>query len=148
MQAVTTHEGARGDSYVVTFDLPADLVGKRLDTVLFDFVVDATPTSEAEAEGSPFVGVYPLTTAATGSSLQYKTDVPSVRPIVMGQGQKVQLDVTDVVKGWIANPSSNHGLVIGTPAGLDVAAVTLKSGTTLHVMFYYRNRTGGRLSTK
>jgi hypothetical protein len=153
LQQISMRESARGDSYVVKFELPADLAGKRLDSVFLDFVVDASPTSEAEADATPLITVYPLTAAATGPSLEYESAVPSVRPIAMGEDQNVQADITDIVKGWLASPSSNYGLVIGALAGPEVATVSLKSdalaaGTALRVTFFYQNRSGERVSKK
>lgn len=152
MQEIDVRSGARGDSYIVKFSLPADLTGKRLDGVFLDFVVDTSPTSEAEADATPFVAVYPLTAAATGQTLEYETDVPSVRPVSMGENQTVRVDITDIVKGWLVDPSSNHGLVIGALAGPEVGTVSLKSdaidGTALRVTFFYQNRSGERVSTK
>jgi hypothetical protein len=151
MQEVGVRESARGEFYVVKFDLPVDLAGKRLDSVFLDFVVDASPTSEAEADATPLIAVYPLTAAATGPSLEYESDVPSVRPIAMGDEQKVRADITDIVKGWLADPSGNHGLVIGALDGPDVARVSIKSdglapGTTVRLTFFYQNRSGERVS--
>lgn len=152
MQQVDVRENARGDCYVVKFDLPIDLVGKRLDSVFLDFVVDTTPTSAAEADATPLIAVYPLMAAAAGPSLEYKSEVPSVRPVAMGEREKVRADITDIVKGWLADPSSNHGLVIGALAGPEVATVALKGdafdGAAIRVTFFYQNRSGERLSKK
>jgi hypothetical protein len=63
------------------------------------------------------------------------------------------VDITGIVNGWIANPSSNHGLVIGALTGPDVGTVSLASAglgpaTAVRVTFFYQNRSGGRVSTK
>jgi hypothetical protein len=153
MEAVTVKSGERGECYIVKFDLPADLAGKRLDGVFIDFVVDASPRSEDEAEATRLVGVFPLTAEPTGATLQYESDIPSVHPIAMGEDRRVRVDITGIVNGWIANPSSNHGLVIGALTGPDVGTVSLASAglgpaTAVRVTFFYQNRSGGRVSTK
>jgi hypothetical protein len=153
MQSVDARSGERGDYYVVNFDLPSDLAGKRLDSVFLDFVVDVSPTNEAVADATPLVGVFPLTETLTGANLKYESDVSSVRPVSLGESQKVRVDVTDVVKGWLANPSRNHGVVIGSLTGPSVGAVSLSDtalgpSVALRVTFFYQNRSGERVSTK
>jgi hypothetical protein len=62
------------------------------------------------------------------------------------------MDITDIVKGWLSNPSSNHGLVIGALTGPNVATVSLQSssfdGAAFRVTFCYQNRSGERVSTE
>jgi hypothetical protein len=70
----------------------------------------------------------------------------------MGEGQRVVADITEIVRGWIETPSSNHGLVIGSLMGPKIGIVTLKSdgvaaGTTARITFFYQNRFGQRVST-
>jgi hypothetical protein len=62
-------------------------------------------------------------------------------------------DITDMVRGWRASPSSNHGLVVGSLTGLEVGTVSLQNNalaasTALRVTFFYQNRFGERVSTR
>lgn len=153
MSGVTAKSGERGSYYVVKIDLPPELTGKRLDSALLEFAVDAAPLSPAEAGATPEIAVFPLTAEFTDASLNYDAKVPSVQNIPMGEGQVVMDDITSIVKDWLANPSSNHGLVIGALTGPEVGAVSLNdtvlgAGSALRVTFFYQNRFGGRVSTK
>jgi len=151
-QITTKTSSERGGFYVVTFSVPEDVVGKRLDTVLLEFYVDATPTTDEEVEEMPTVGVYPFTEAFVEGEPKFKASVPSVRSVPMGPGQKVLADITEIVRGWIETPSSNHGLVIGSLTGPKIGNVALKNdgvsaGTTAQITFFYQNRFGQRVSS-
>jgi hypothetical protein len=153
MSAVDARSDERGNYYVASFDVPAEVVGKRLDSVFLDFIVDASPTEAAVAGAAPFVSVCPLKEQFTGSSPKFEAKVSSMRPVPMGENQKVRADVTDIVKAWIANPTGNHGIVIGTLTGPKVGTVALKSealaaGTALRLTFFYQDRFGGRISER
>jgi hypothetical protein len=136
-------------------------VGKRLDSVLLEFAVDASPMIlEDSTVVVPVVGAFPLTATYTGggvgngrdSAPVFNSAVPSARPIATGENRLVRMDVTDIVKGWMANPSSNHGLVIGSLTGPEAGAVTMRgalpgSESAVRLTFFYQNRFGGRVSS-
>jgi hypothetical protein len=71
----------------------------------------------------------------------------------MGEGRVMRVDITDIVKGWLANPSGNHGLVIGALTGPEVGTVSLESAglgpaAAVRVTFFYQKRFGDRVSVK
>lgn len=161
MNQVGVHSGERGDFYILSISLPQDLAGKRLDSVFLDFAVDATSLSEEDTIAAE-VGVFPLTQnyvaggqGGDGPGMNaapvFTTLVPSMRPIPAGDSRRLRMDITDIVRGWIANPATNHGLVIGALTGPEVATVTLNNeipgGTSpVVITFFYQNRFGNRLS--
>jgi hypothetical protein len=153
MNKVTAKTGEDGNYYVINFDLPVELSGKRLDSAFLEFVVDATPTDAMSGAQAPIVAVFPLTDAFTGSNLAFKRDVPTLQAADIDGDHVLRSDITDIVKGWMASPSSNHGLVIGTLVGPRVGTVTLKesalgAGAALRVTYFYQNRFGERVSTR
>jgi len=160
--AVEVKSGERGNFYIVSVSIPNDVAGKRLDRVLIEFAVDATPTSLEDSVASPAVGVFPLTQTYAGEGIGgapgidaspvIESAVPSVRPLMTGENRLVRMDITTIVRGWVANPSSNHGLVIGSLTGPEVGTVTLKdelprSDNAVRVRFFYQNRFGGPISS-
>jgi hypothetical protein len=154
---VETRTGARGGYYLVDFAVPKDVIDKRLDTVLLEMAVDVSATSLEDSVASPVVGVFPLrqsvATSGPGATPVFDTDAAAVRPVVIGENRKLTMDITDIVKGWIAAPATNHGLVIGTLTGPDVGTVSMKSatlgpGTAVRVTFFYQNRFGERVSSR
>jgi hypothetical protein len=158
MQQVSALSGANGPFYIVKVALPEDIVGKRLDSVIMEFAVDAEQLSLEDSVATPMVGVFPLTQAYSAGARADGVDtaptfegvVPSARPIALGERSVVRMDITDVVKGWLDEPASNLGLVIGALTGPKVSTVTLnptlpKSDFAIRVTFFYQNRFGDRV---
>jgi hypothetical protein len=154
---VGTYSGDRGQFYVVNLSLPAEIAGKQLDAVILEFAVDASALSLEDSVVSPRVGVFPLTQAYTAgvdahapgraTAPVYATNVSSTRPVGRGSNRTIKMDVTDIVKGWIASPSTNHGFVIGTLTGPDVGRVSLR-GEALRATFLYENGFGEPVSER
>jgi len=62
-----------------------------------------------------------------GPALRYETDVPSMRPVAMGEDQKVRADITATVKGWLAKPVEQLRSCGWGPRGARCGTVELKS---------------------
>jgi hypothetical protein len=160
MDQVGVHTGERGAFYVVNVAVPGDIAGKRLDSVFLEFAVDATPLEEDSMTVTPIVGAYPLTSTYSGGDGQggnsepvFNAVVPSSRPVAEGNDRRVMMDITNIVRGWIANPASNHGLVIGSLTGPEVATVALRQSipgeqVPIRITFFYQNRFGDRISAR
>lgn len=162
MNALRTVSGERGDFYVASIAVPGDVIGKRLDTVVVEFAVDVTPLSVEDSLVTPLVGVYPLTRelSATGGGgsasvdpSAYKGNVPSVRPVANGQTRLLRMDITGIVNGWLRDPLTNHGLVIGSITGPVVGSVLLRDdaldpGIALRVTFYFQDPIADGVSPK
>ena len=92
---VDVHSGNRGNFYIVSVSIPADVGGNRLDHVFIEFAVDATPTSREDSVATPEFGVVPLTQPYAGGGMggapgrdavpTIETTVPSVRPVATGE---------------------------------------------------------------
>jgi hypothetical protein len=153
-QGLSSGTTERGVYYVVNLPVPEEVVGKRLDTVLLEFYVDVEADESITIEYSPAIEVFPLSEASqVGRSPQFTTSHPTSRPVALGDGQRVMVDITDIVKGWIASPSTNHGLVIGSFSGpkagtLNVRSDLVGNGKALQATFFYQNRFGQRMSQK
>jgi hypothetical protein len=165
MGDLSARNGVRGAYYILNVTIPEDVLGRRLDSALMELVVDVTASSPEDSISCPVVGVFPLTgpmgadgldsgtgTGREGSS-GYAAEVPSVRPVAVGENRTLTLDITSIVKGWIADPTTNHGLVIGTLSGPAIGTISLKSETlgpaaAVRVTYFYQDRFGGRVSRK
>lgn len=156
---VDVHEGSRGEFYLVSVPIPADAAGKRIDSVVLEFAVDVAALSPEDSGAAPAVGVYPLTRPFSGGAGEgmdaplFESNVSSVRPVTIGKNRIVRMDITEIVKAWVSDPSSNHGLVIGSLTGPEVGTVTLRdvlpdSDSAIRVTFVYQNRFGDRISER
>jgi hypothetical protein len=145
-------EGDRGPYFLVELALPEEVIGKRLDTVLLEFYVDVAGDEEIEIDYTPSIEVFPLSEAPQTLRMpRYTTSHPSSQPVAIGEGRRVTVDITDIVKGWIESPSTNHGLIIGSfsgpkPGDLDLRSDVIGSGNALQATFFYQNRFGQRVS--
>ena len=152
MNDVRAHAGERGTFYVLQVSVPQEVAGNRLDSVVLEFAVDASALSEEDSVVTPVVGVYPVTSefvASRGDGPEGSVDapefervVPSSRPVALGSQRVLRMDITDMVRGWMSAPSSNHGLVIGTLTGPDVGTVTLNEtlpggNAPIRMTFFY-----------
>ena len=153
MSNVSTRSGDRGNYHVVRFDVPADLNGTRLDSAFLEFVVDVHSTDAVDVGKAPIVSVFALAEEFRGSNVAFNGDGPNSQAVPLGESRSVTMDVAEIVRDWLAAPSANHGLVIGTLKGPDVGTVSLKGdglgpGVAVRVTFFYQNRFGGRVPTK
>ncbi len=153
-QSLTAGTSERGAYYVVSLAIPDEVLGKRLDSVLLEFYVDVAPDATIGVEYAPSIEVFPLTAPLqVGRQPTFSTAHPTSRPVALGEGRHVMIDITDIVKGWIASPSTNHGLVIGSfggpkNGGLAVRNDLLGNGKAVQATFFYQNRFGQRVSAE
>jgi hypothetical protein len=155
MSSVNTSTGERGAFYVLDLAIPEDVNGNLLDSVVLEFAVDASPASEEDSLETPVVGVYPVTSefvASRGDGPVGTVEAPEIdavvqssRPVALGEHRVLRMDITDIVRGWMNEPTSNHGLVIGTLTGPEVGTITLNetlpSGDApVRVTFFYRTQ--------
>lgn len=144
----------RGSVHVFAVEIPEDVVGKRLDTVLLEFQVDVGLAEDELAEMAPVVGVYPLTEQLSlERSPVFTSTFASSRNVRAEDGQTILVDITEIVRGWLDEPSSNHGLVVGSFGGAKLAKLELSTdaiapGKVARVTFFYQNRFGDRLSVR
>jgi hypothetical protein len=143
----------RGTYYVVNLRVPGEVIGARLDTVLLEFYVDVAADVSVGEEYTPSLEVYPLTEALReGQRPRFATDYPSTRTVSIGEGLHVLVDITEIVKHWIATPGSNYGFVVGSFSGpkmgdFDVRNDLLALGKLVRATFFYQNRFGERVSS-
>ncbi len=138
--------------YVLDIDIPADIAGKRLDGAFLEFYVDVALLESAEFEHVPSIDVGALKEAYTGAG-EPATDRGSSRAVALGSGRRVRVDITGIVKGWIANPESNRGLVVGALTGSRAGSFALRDdvlggSAVATVAFIFQHRFGERVSSR
>ena len=137
---------------VLDFEIPSDVIGKRLDSVLLEFYVDASLKEGVASEYSPLIEIYPLNDDFTGDGSPSFTSVSAaVRNVKVGSGKRVLMNITDIVGKWITDPNSKHGLIIGSLTGIKSSEFVLCNdvlggGIVARVTFQYQNRFGGKIA--
>ncbi len=144
----------RGPYIVVNLPIPEDVIGKRLDAVILEVYLDVAADEAVGNEYVPSVEVYPLTETNRGDRApNYSALHPTSRPVAIGMRQRVQVDISSIVRAWIAQPTTNFGLIIGSFSGpvlddLDVTNDVLEGGYAIQATFVYQNRFGQRVSSE
>lgn len=143
----------RGSLHVFAIEVPNDVYGKRLDMVVLEFQVDVTLSESEYPDMTPAIAAYPLVERLlpAGAPVLSKS-YASARNVRAGDAQTILVDITDIVRAWIAKPSSNYGLVVGSFTGPKLGKLDLKrdavgSGKVARLTFFYQNRFGEPVSS-
>jgi hypothetical protein len=102
------------------------LLGAYLE---FYLDVDAREVGDV-VNPAPWLDVYALA-GTIGESLGEEDFAAAATPpgnVLLGENRRVLRDVTDIVRGYLANPQSNHGLVLGSLRGLREGLFTVQTG--------------------
>ncbi len=129
--ARTETDASIGQSYTTTLPLPADLTASDLDRAILEFYVNVNAKSrDAYVNETPLIEVYALTSPFSGTLAFDRVDTRTrvARPVTLGRGHRVILDITPIVRGQLSGRITNHGLVIGSLTGPREGDYTLVSG--------------------
>lgn len=144
-------ESSLNNFLVVNFNVPADVIGKRLDAVILEFYVNASLKEGVDEDHIPLIEIYPLTNAYSGVGVPNFSSSSSVRNLKLGESKRAVMDITEIVKNWVTNPTQKHGLIIGSLTGDKSSEFTLRNDAiggniAAKITFYYQNRFGGKVS--
>ena len=117
IKTITPADQSLGSYYVAKIDLPLEIVGKELLGGILEVAVDVGARNVGDyTNEAPMLEVYALT-GDLGETLdpsKFKTPSPARRNVVAGSNRNVRINITEIVKDFIRNPSSNHGIVFGS----------------------------------
>jgi hypothetical protein len=142
---------AAGAFRVLRFTVPEAATGSRIDGVLLELHVVVTHRDAVREGTTPVIEVLALSEECRGDEIPASAPAStSAFNVAPGEGRKVTVDITEMVKGWISSPETNHGLAIRFPAALWNGAITIRDdalggGKAAKVSFVYQNRFGGRI---
>ena len=79
---------------------------------------------------SAVLEIYALTDAYFGELDAEKFTRPSamIRNVPLGQGKRIVIDITEIVKYYLDQPGKNYGLVFGSLTGLRVGMFNIRAG--------------------
>lgn len=116
VRAVTTAEGTH---YVVEISLPQGITSVR--HVWLEMRLDASSqVAEGVVDPAPMLEVYVLKGSLSGDpgpSDFDETRLPMSRPVALGTNRLARIDITEFAQRILANPTKNHGIVLGALTG-------------------------------
>jgi len=83
---------------------------------------------EIVADPAPLLEVFALKRALTGEPTPSDFDttrLPMSRPVSLGSDRLVRIEITEFAQRILADPSKNHGLVVGSMTGARSGEFTL-----------------------
>jgi hypothetical protein len=132
---VTAHAEAdttMGPYYTVSYELPAGLRIEDLERALLELSVDVRAKSrESYVNDAPVLEAYALTAPYAGVMDARILDLTSraMRPVAVGDGRRVVLDLTNIVRAHLDGSRPNHGFIIGSLTGMREGDFRLRSGS-------------------
>jgi hypothetical protein len=130
--------------YKLDFDLPAVGSAATLETAHFEFYVDAESFARGDFRWldadsvehvgykakTPLLEVYALKSSIEGSVEEGQLEKTTMAciPVLVGKNRRVVIDIAPIVRSFMANPSENRGIVLGSFVGEREGDFTLKEG--------------------
>lgn len=139
---VAPEDTSRGDFYVVRIDVPPVAENKELLKAILEFTMDVSAISINDyVNDTPVFEVYASTADFDGrlNTEAFRRPSSMRRNVRDGENRLVKIDVTEVVKAFLAEPSSNHGLIAGSLTGVRDGVFVIKpsGGTYAKITYYY-----------
>jgi len=119
-----------GQYYTTILPLPANLEPSNLDRAILDLYVDVGAKSrDGFVNTGPILEVCAMKGSYPGEVRLEDLDLETraVRPVPVGRGRHVKLDVTKIVRAGLGG-ASNHGLILGSLTGMREGDFTVVSG--------------------
>jgi hypothetical protein len=133
-----------GGSMVFQIEIPDVIIGTRLDAVLLEFRPETFVDPGAVSYNVP-ISVAPCVSTQNGREIRYDRAV--TRIIAVGTEKRVVLDLTNMVKEWMAAGTMSHQVAIGSMITRD-ATLSLNAiapgDIVAKLTFLYQHRFGQR----
>jgi hypothetical protein len=134
-----------GKIYTVAIDVPNAVKNTELLKAFLEIKADVSSVSVGDyVNDTPVVEVYSLTDDFDGvfNSEILRIQSPVRRNVRVGQDRTIRIDITSIAKEFIADPSTNHGLIVGSLTGSRDGVFNVKSSSGIYarITYYYDNR--------
>jgi hypothetical protein len=120
-----------GDYYVMGVELPPLVEGQEILSAMLEFRVDAQGIEliEGYVNDTPRIEIYALTNPLTNrfDPSCFRKPAMSVMNVPSGYDRSVKVDVTEAIRCFADDPSTNHGFVVGSLTGSRDGAFSLKN---------------------
>ena len=144
----STSDPTLGDFYTLQVQVPGIIQGKELYAALLEFYTDVFSVKiSGRYSRTPVIEAYELKTAFAGvvNPTQFETSSVALTNVVSGQNKRVILDITAIIKSYLANPASNHGIILGSLTASRDGKFSIRSGqigagTVARITYHYDSR--------
>jgi hypothetical protein len=142
----STDESA--EYYTLGLPIPEVIRGKELYGAYVELYVDVESVEkDGPVVDTPVLEVFALKSAFAGQVDEQQLGAPAFGPrnVARGEDRRVIFDVTDIVRTYLEDPASNHGLIFGSLTGIRSGRFTVKSGVLgrdaiARIIFHFRDR--------
>lgn len=127
----TTQDATVGAYYTVAFEVPSVPFGAHLEHAVLEFYLDVASKARDEyVNDTPVLEVFALTSDFDGDlePEEWDLDTRVTRPFLLGERKHVVMDVTPIIRSLLADPSKNHGIVIGSLTGMREGDFDVRTG--------------------
>jgi hypothetical protein len=127
----TTSDSLETICYTLRFDVPDDVRTRKLVSAVLEFYADVSATAVNEwVNETPVIELYALNASVSEnvSVGTFRRPSAAVRAVRIGQGRRITLDLTEIVRDWIKDPRSNHGVALGSFRGGRECVLSLRDG--------------------
>lgn len=130
--AITERTTADGSTYYqIALDLPPTVQSVRHAWLHLRLDVSSTSVDGFQ-DPAPMLEVYglkgELSRDPSPEALE-KTRLPMSRPVAAGTNRLVKIDITEIVRAIVADPSTDYGVVVGSVTTASNGVFALQSGT-------------------
>jgi hypothetical protein len=146
--SLAAHDTEISAVYTLALPLPQWLGDVELFGAYLEMIVDVDAVEhDGFVDETPMLEVYALTGAFKGTvdPELYGVSAFGPRNVVRGENRRVLLDVTDIVRSLLANPTANHGLILGSLSGEREGIFAVQTGAlgqdaVANLVIHYRAR--------
>jgi hypothetical protein len=110
-----------GQYYTVQYTLPQGMTAGQLDRAVLEFYVDVrSKDRDGYVDAAPMLEVFAAAGALQGDvdAEDLDIDTRAGRPVALGDGRLVRIDVTKIVRAHVSGNLTNNGIVIGSMTGM------------------------------
>jgi hypothetical protein len=142
VRSVSPQDTTLGRFYLVAIDVPEVFSGKTIVAAVLELNMDAESKDvNGFVNDTPILEVYALNGELLDEADPKKFIMPSSmrRNIRVGEDRRIRIDISEVVRDFIENPSNNHGLVLGSLSNSRDGLFTVRSsrGIMGKITYYF-----------
>jgi hypothetical protein len=142
---ITPRDKSHGDFYLVRLEIPRILEGKEFLGAFLEITADVNAkTIDGYTNETPMLEIFALTEdyANELDPSKFRMHSPMHRNIRLGNNRNIKIDIKEIIKEFMRDPDSNHGLVIGslTNARDGLFDVISSNGQLGAITYYYMEK--------